>query len=177
MEILRNQDGRSQAAQDQLEKSGRFLALTSRVDWIVSVSPHAGWLLLIRDATGTVQSGCAVSVIRSRVLPGFASLRVERLGGSVRVEDAVAVVAALAQLARAPNILRLNVEVFTREPELREALATALSEQGFYQEPMPRGYRDTAVIDLRPEPSQILAGFSKTARSNLRSAEKARIEV
>jgi hypothetical protein len=81
------------------------------------------------------------------------------------------IVAALTKLVREePKILRLSVRVFSREHH--EEIGKLLERYGFHKEPHPTAYRNTLSIDLRRDEPAILAGLNKSARKNLRDADR-----
>jgi len=113
----------------------------------------------------------------SRALPGFRLLRVERLGEAVARTEWGAAVAALAEVARrGPRVLRLSVEVFSRDGETRARFGELLAEAGFARA-ATRNWDTTLAIDLRRDESQLFASFAPLARRAIRSAAKLPVQV
>ena len=165
-----------QQIEDQLLKSGIGLPLFHRLAW-AELAPQGRYhLLTIRDDDGRVLGGVALQMDKSRVLPGHRYLRVTRFGEGMPRETWEPIVVALTKLVREePKILRLSVRVFSREHH--EEIGKLLERHGFHREPHPTAYRNTLSIDLRSGEAEILAGLNKTARKNLRDADRSALCV
>ena len=151
------------------------LALYGRADW-VRTRPETVWLVGVSDANGTPACGIPVVVGRSRSLPGARILRSPRFGYGLEPAAADAACAALADLARRVSPLRLHVELYAPEPEVRASLPESLARAGFVREPAARSYERTILIDLRPAEEQVLASFHRTCRQNIRGLAKYGLE-
>lgn len=155
----------------QLLSTGVELPLFQRLAWAELSAPEHSRLVAVRDDFGRVIGAVAVRIDKSRVLSGHRYMRVTRLGEGLPPESWEPIVAALAKLTREEaKVLRLSVRVFSRQHGAE--IGALLERYGFHREPHPTAYRNTLSIDLRPEADRILAGLNKSARKNLRDADK-----
>lgn len=118
--------------------------------------------------------GCRFGVLasRSRALPWLWILRVPRLGHGVPLRLIPPLVQRLRTMASTGGVLRVHVEGWATEPRVLASLAEACEASGFQEVSSPRSYRDTIWLDLSGTEEEILAGFHKTGRANIRAAEK-----
>jgi hypothetical protein len=157
--------------EEELSAAKVRLSLFQRLAW-AEVSPEGRYrLLTVRDDDGRVLGGVALQLDKSRVLPGYRYLRVTRLGEGIPREAWEPIIVALTKLVREePKILRLSVRVFSRHDH--EEIGALLERHGFHQEPRPTAYRNTLSIDLLRDEAAIMAGLNKSARKNLRDADR-----
>jgi hypothetical protein len=144
--------------------------------------PHrAGWALARRR----IESRCvslpgaafAVELAASRALPGYRVVRVERFGEALPDTVWPAAVHALEEMARAPRVLRVSVEVFSRHAETRGRIGELLAAAGFARADTPRNWTQTLALDLGPREDQLIASFSELARRGIRAVHKHPVEV
>jgi hypothetical protein len=96
---------------------------------------------------------------------------VSRFGAGLPGEACDAALEAVTSLARqCPRVLRLHLEVFSRDR--REAIAETLAGLGYREVRPPNVYRYTLVIDLKPSEDAIFASFSNNARRRIRETAK-----
>jgi hypothetical protein len=159
-------DERDHAERELLE-AGVPLALPHRAIWSVHLSRWESWFLLVRDSSGHACGGFAIENVQTRALPGHKILRVGRFGGSRPIEVCEVAVEALASLARStPRVLRLQVNVFSRDG--RQQIGKALENLGFREIRPPGSYQHTLGIDLKPTEDKIHASFTRDARKRIR---------
>ena len=165
--------GRSRLERE-LRHAGYELPLPHRVSWAESQRrPADHWLLFVQDTAGRPCGAVGVHVSRSRALPGHRLLRVERFGPGIQAAAYAATLQALIALARRdPRVLRVYVESFAFDPNLRTALESVLASAGFTRLPSPRCYEQTLVLALDKDEESILAGFHRSARQNIRNTSK-----
>ena len=109
----------------------------------------------------------------SRALPGFRLLRVERFGEGVPRAHWAAAVRALAEVARQePRVLRVSVEVFSRDDNARATLGELLAQNDFVRAPTTRNWGRTFALDLQPSEDELFGSFSPTVRRAIRSVAK-----
>lgn len=157
--------------------NGRCLPMADHADWS-RVTGAESWCLGVEDAHGGCLGSVAIQVHRSRALPLFRILRVERFGGGVEPSAWGATLRALAAVAkRQPRVLRLHVELFAPEQERLERLSRGAREAGLVPSPAPRCYGTTSLVDLRPGVGEVLASFHGTARRHIRGVDKHPVEV
>ena len=149
--------------------------LQARAAW-VRAQRETFWLVGLRDERGEAQWGCAVSVSRSRALPMARILRVPRFGHGLTLPLVDAACATLRDLARAERVLRLHVELYLPDAELRASVFEALTRSGFGRSARPRSYARTVLIDLRPTEEELFASFHRTCRQNIRGLSKHSLE-
>jgi hypothetical protein len=157
--------------EEELLAAGVLLPLFQRLAW-AELAPEGRYrLLTVRNDEGRVRGGVALQMDKSRVLAGHRYLRVTRFGEGMEREAWEPMVAALAKLGlEEKKLLRLSVRVFSRDHH--GEIGALLERYGFHREPHPTAYRNTLSIDLRPDEAEILAGLNKSARKNLRDADK-----
>jgi hypothetical protein len=161
---------RDSAERDLLE-AGVPLALSHQAVWAAHVSRCEPWFLLVRDESGRPHGGLAIEVVRTRAMPGSVILRVGRCGENLPPKVCNFALRSLQRLvAQTPRVLRLQVNVFSRDH--RHNIGSALEELGFREVRPPSSYRYTLAIDLKPAEEEILAGFSKSARKRIRETMK-----
>ena len=156
----------------ELVETGLSLPLHHRTVWAGAHSSAQSWFLAVRDAAGRCTCGFAIDVTRSRVLPGHLLLRVERFGPALNDEARVAAVTELARLARRAPVLRVYLDVFSRDCSVRDQVAAVAHALGFRRPASPWTYTQTVVVDLTPDESDILASFNRNARRNIRDIGK-----
>ena len=155
----------------ELLAEGVRLPLVYRLAWAELNPPGHYRLLAVRDETGRLLGGAAIRLDNSRVLMGHHYLRVAKFGEGLPRRAWEPIVEALTRIVREdPCALRLSVRVFSRE--YPQELGALLERYGFHREPQPTAYRHTLSIDLRPEEPAVLGSLNKSARKNLRDADK-----
>lgn len=162
--------------EQELLGTGIKLPLFHRWAWVECSRKGRSRLLVVRDEEQRLLGAVAVRVDASRVLPGHRFLRVYRFGDALPETGWEPLIAALKSYARTDaGVLRLSIGVFSRER--RGEIASLLERHGFEKLPQPHSYRHTLTLDLRPSEEEVLAGLHKSARKNIREAEKAQLCV
>lgn len=126
---------------------------------------------------GVLRTGFPVVAHRSRAVPGSWLLRVERAGGDdfePLLDHAAEIFAALRRAHQ--YTLRVNVAFYDERPEVRRALAAALTEAGYRPAP-PRQYLETLIAPVLPTDDEQLASFSNSTRRNIREAGRSHLVV
>ena len=160
-----------------LAAAGVRLPLPHRAGWGLARRGVDARRIVLRTPDGVCAAAFGVDAAASRALPGFRLLRVERFGAALPRPVWTAAVQALAALAHGgPRVLRLSVEVFSRDDETRAALGALLAQAGFARAAV-RNWDTTLAIDLRPSERDLLASFSPFARRAIRSTEKLPVQV
>jgi hypothetical protein len=163
-------------AEEDLLAAGVSLPLPYRLAWAELSPPGQCRFLTVRSKEGCLLGGVAIRVDPSRVLRGHHYLRVARFGEGLPPEAWEPIVGALAKLAREEQkVLRLSVRVFSRDHGTE--IGALLERYGFHRELQPTSYRYTLSIDLSPGEDEILASLNKSARKNLRDADKSSLCV
>jgi hypothetical protein len=157
--------------------SGVPIPFPHRLAWVRANRRDRIWFIGVEGSDGEWCGGFAVQVGRSRALPGYLILRVERLGVDWAEGARQAALLALANLAMRHRILRVHVELFGRNTVVREASARTLHGLGFHRAEAARTYADTIVLDLDGTEKDILASLHKTGRQNIRSLERMPVVV
>lgn len=166
---------REQHEQDILE-AGVHLPLPHRVAWAREIGAETSWFVGVREPLRSCRGGVAMDVSSSRSLPGHRLLRVTRLGSGLPGATLRVGLAGLAALAkRQSRILRITLNAFSRD-SLGD-LAAAFSAFGFQEVRPPSSYRYTRVVDLSLDLALVMAGLHSTARRNIRSIQKAPVDM
>jgi hypothetical protein len=169
--LIRGLGPERDCAERDLMEAGVPLALSHQAVWSAHVSRAEPWFLQVRDECGRARGGLAVEVVRTRAMPGYVILRVGRCGENMPQEICNFALGSLQRLvAQTPRVLRLQVNVFSREH--RQTIGATLEGLGFREVRPPTSYRYTLAIDLKPTEEEILAGFSKSARKRIRETMK-----
>lgn len=159
--------------EEELLNSGVALPLPHRCAWARSTRSARSWFIGTRDGKGKCSCGFAVEVTKSRALPGYLLLRAERFGPALTNEARDVALRALADYTRQHRrILRVSLRVFSRDAEVRNAIARVITGLGFRPQPASHSYTGTVVIDLTPDESEIFSSLHKTARQNIRALSK-----
>jgi hypothetical protein len=162
--------------EDELISAGVPLPLFHRSAWAEHNHRSRHRLLTVHDSRDRSHPSVAIQVDGSRILFRHRHLRVLRFGHGLPRSAWEPIIAALASLARIDaRVLRLSVNIFSREH--RGDIAALLAKHGFEKQAQSHSYQHTLTIDLRRNEDEILQGLHKTARKNLRSAEKSSLFV
>jgi len=160
-----------------LATSGVRLPLPHRAGWSLARRGIESRCVALRTADGSWAAAFGVDAAESRAVPGFRVLRVERFGEAVPRPLWRAATEALAALAREPRVLRLSVEVFSRDAETRAQLGAMLVQMGFARAATARNWSRTLALDLDRNEPELLSSFSTLARRAIRSMTKGPFEV
>lgn len=163
----------------RLLAAGVALPLPHRASW-AALQPTAreSWLLCVRDASHRACGAVAIQLSPSRALPGSQLLRVERFGHGLPSAAHEAVLRVLTLLARRNRrVLRLYIESFAVDPVERLALEQQLATLGFARIRSPRCYEHTLIMPLDRDEDSLLASLHRTARANIRTANKHGVRI
>ncbi len=168
-----------QRAERSLLNAGRALPLSHRSLWNQHMHPRNAMGLCLRDGRRQPVQAWAVLGDRCRVMPGHQILRVQRYGAN---HDAASLRTGLramqALCLSTPRVLRLEFGVFSREAAVHETVAEAASALGWRPWTPPRhGYARTLALDLGPDEDALMAGFSRSARRNIRAPAKSGLHL
>ena len=178
VDVLPNIGPRREQFEQQLLESGVNLPLPHRSTWARAFGSAGSWFVGVRDASGKCTFGFAVEVAQSRALPGHCLLRVKRFGAALTTEATTAGLRALVHFSRHQRrILRLYVEVFSPDPDVRNTIASLATSLKFHQVQVQCSYRNTVVVDLTPDVSEIFSFLTRSARRNIRSPGKKGFET
>ncbi len=156
----------------------------ARWDELVAANPDKGAVLQLR-AFGETKNrhgwqakyfmyGSVAVLVLSRRIPGFGELWYVPNGPGVADGAGLAeFIKAAKKFEPAPFVIKLDPEI------LKTAISTAeLRKTGL--QPAPRNLQyniSTVIVDLRPDPEEILAGFKQKTRYNVRLAERKGVTV
>jgi hypothetical protein len=162
----------------QLVEGGVPIPLTSRVVWARCSPPEGAWFLAVHDRCDHTIGGLALDVHKSRAMPGHLLLRCQRLGSNLPAAASLSALNGLARLARqSRRVLRVNVEVLSPAAEVRDRLASDLSQAGFHRLSEMRGYAATLSVDLTASEESMLASFNQSTRRKIRGIGKFPVAV
>lgn len=158
--------------------AGLALPLPHRSVWAAAHPDRQSWFLAVRDPAGRPAAGCALEVSTSRALPGHRVLRVEKFGPALTAAARMALIRALAQVARGERrVLRIHLEVCARDSRVRDQVAETARACGFRRQRVPRMYTDTIVVDLTPDEEAMSAALGQKTRRNIRQVTKQEFAV
>jgi GNAT acetyltransferase-like protein len=178
IDVMANGSTEREACELALATAGVRLPLPHRAAWAKTRPDMQSLFVAIRAGDGGCAAAFGLHAAASRALPGFRLLRVERFGEAVPRDFWTAAVAALAAVAhRERRVLRLSVEVFSRDDETRSGLGGLLARSGFTQAPTARNWDKTLALDLQQGPDALLASFSPAARRAIRAVAKLPVQV
>ncbi len=155
---------------------GVYLPLQHRALWLANRSQES-WFIRVMDA-GVCSAGFALEASKSRVLPGFRTIRTRRFGAMADGASRRRGLEAAVALARhEPRILRYHIELFAADAIDLRAIAEDLRALGFQRSQHPLCYQETIAIDLRRTEEELLASFHATGRRHIRAADKKPVDV
>jgi CelD/BcsL family acetyltransferase involved in cellulose biosynthesis len=174
--LLRRPDDAWRNAERELASMGLPLQLFARTE-SASQGGRETWLLVVRNEHGRTCGAVALHVRRVRELPGHCIVQVDRFASSIAPDALDSAAQALAALLRRDHrVLRMDLDVFSRDESIRQKAAAALEAAGF-QSCRSSSYVHTLVVDLTPTEEQIFASFRSSARRNVRQLEKHPLEI
>jgi hypothetical protein len=161
------------AAEQRLADHGVVLPIPQTAEWLRAVGCRDSSLVISAGPDGRAQAATGIGIGRSRSLPGHLVYRVQRLGASRDADTDALLLSGLAAAARRdPLCIRLHLEVFERDEEMRLRLGSVLGALGFVKAPAPTAYLRTPSLDLSPPEDQLFAKCTSSARRNVRAPEK-----
>ena len=132
----------------------------------------------VRDVNGSPAFGFTVEVSRSRALMGHLLMRARKFGAASSARAVIAGLEALVAFTRQQRaVLRLYIDVFSRDPGILNAVTNSAPRLGLYKVKRMSSYKDTVVIDLKPEESDIFSSLGRSARRNVRAAGKKGFQI
>lgn len=173
----RDESAEREACERSLANAGVRLPLPHRAGWTEARRGVASLWVPLRGPGGGWAGAFAADAAMSRALPGFRLLRVERFGEAIPSVLWPAAVDAVAALARRGRVLRVSVEVFSRDDTTRAAIGALLAGAGFTRAAAPRNWSRTLTLDLQPTEDTLLASFSPTVRQGVRAVGKLPVQV
>jgi Acetyltransferase (GNAT) domain len=178
VELIRDESAEWDAHERSLAAAGVRLALPHRAVWKLARKGVESLRVLLRGPDGSCAGAFVIQAGLSRAVPGFRVLRVERFGEALPRGLWAAAVDALMEVAhRERRVLRLTVEVFSRDREARSGLGELLAAAGFVRAPTARNWSTTLVLDLQPSETELFASFSASARRGIRSVQQHPLQV
>ena len=178
VELHTRLDGERERVEREVRDAGLHIPFEHLSAWARSRGDAPSWLLLAREADGTPGCALGLQVIGSRSLPGHRLLRSVHFGGAVSDACRAETLAALAELARrTPRVLRVYLELFSRDEQALRRVGEEAAALGFRRSPHPRCYDTTVLLDLRPSEAELLASFHATARRHIRAVDKNPVAV
>jgi len=178
VELLRDESAEWDANERSLAAAGVRLPLPHRALWTLARRGVESLRVLLRAPDGCCAGAFVIQAGSSRALPGFRVLRVERFGEALPRGQWAAAVDALVEVAhREHRVVRLTVEVFSRDSEARSRLGELLARAGFVRAPTARNWSTTLVLDLQPSETELFASFSQTVRRAIRAVAKQPVQV
>jgi hypothetical protein len=178
LSVVRRTGSEWEQCESELLRAGSAIPLYHRFAWTKLFGEPDSFFLSAQDGAGKCQGGVAVAVARSRVLPKHLLLRVQRCV-PIEVEGALeATFTALTELARQNSrVLRVNIELFSRDDGFRKTAGELLAALGFRPASTPRVYRNTVCVDLSPPEDSIFSQLNQRARRGIRAINKHPLEI
>jgi hypothetical protein len=178
MHVFRRDSPDREACERALATAGVRLPLPHRAAWARTRPDVESRLVALRAADGGWAAAFGIYAAASRALPGFRLLRVERFGEALPRAQWPAAVAALVEVVRRERrVLRLSVEVFSRDDDTRATLGGLLESNGFARAAVARNWNRTLAVDLQPGEDALFASFSPTTRRAIRGIAKLPLQV
>jgi hypothetical protein len=165
--------GARDATEHQLEEQGVPLPFAQRAEWLRLTGYRDSKLLIVADASHRARAAAAIAVGRSRALPGHRLYKVERFGASPLPAADDELLNAITNAAHEDRLcIRVRIELFERDAELRQRLARTLKELGFVRSARTESYVRTPCLDLAPSEQELFARIAASARRNVRAPIK-----
>ena len=130
-----------------------------------------------RWEVGPSDARVGLQISRSRRMPWLKIARVPRFGRGIPTGARAEVIRQITEVARARNVLRLHLEIWSESSEELHELEGECEAQGMVAPPVPRSYEHTVWIDLRSPDEDLLARFHPTCRRHIRAPAKKGYEV
>jgi len=176
--VLREESPDREGCEQALASAGVRLPLPHRSGWARARRGVASVLVALREPDDSWAAAFGMDSAPSRALPGFRVLRIERFGEAVpRALWAAAVDALAAVVRQEPRVLRVSVEVFSRDDNTRAILGQLLAQNGFRRARATRNWNRTLELDLQPSEAQLFASLSPTARRAIRAIANLPVHV
>lgn len=171
--LLRGPSEERVRCERDLDRLGVPVPLPYRQIAAAVVPARETWLIAVRGREGRCAGALGVNVRPAPYLAGHVVLSVVRLGASLAPAIRRLALETLTDAVRRdPRVLRVTVEVFSRDADDREDYAAHLRALGLKPLEPRSGYRQTLTLDLRLDESTIFAGFERSARRNVRSLSR-----
>ena len=166
-------DERRERAEKAILAAGVMLPLPHRCSWARAICPHGSLFFAVEDENGADLFGFAAKIVRRRALPAHIQLRVEMFGGTLRTDVLEVALKSLKEYAASNRkVLRVNVEVMSRDRLVRSVIGQYAKALGFCRREKSRSYNRTVVMDLTRDESAIFASLHPTARRHIRITSK-----
>ena len=175
--VLEVDEPATRAFEESLDRLGAPIALPHRQAWAAHAS--RGSLAFAVSTTEAEPRGvCVVEVHRVRALPGHVVYRLPRFGHGLAEAEMEALLRAVEARARVRrNVLRIVVEAFAADATELACLERVLEARGFAPRVPPTRYARTLRLDLAARPDEVFAALPRTARRNLRAAQRSGLVV
>jgi hypothetical protein len=171
--VLRGASDERTRCERDLDRLGVPVPLPYRQLAAAVVCARETWLVAVRGREGRCAGALGVLVRSAPYVPGHIVLDVARLGASLAPAlRRLALGTLVDAVRRDPRVLRLTVEVFSRDADEREDYAAHLTALGLKPLASRNGYRQTLTLDLRLDEDTIFAGFERSGRRNVRALAK-----
>lgn len=158
--------------ENALRPSGITLPFSYRSAWLETQPSTKFLFFAIHDLTGRAVYGFAVVIRPTRALPGHVTWLVERFGPQDEKSGEAGLHAMTEYARRQSRLLRIHLETFSRDADLRHRIGDTATMLGFRKCDNMRMYTKTIAIDLRPDEEAILASLHSTARRHIRALGK-----
>jgi len=171
-------DDARDAIERQLEGQGVVLPFAQQAAWLRLTGYRNSVLLIAANAAQHARAAAAIAIGRSRSMPGHRIYKVERFCASPSTAADDALLNAIGAAARADRLcIRLRIELFERDAELRRRLAQSLQRLGFVRSARMESYASTPCLDLGPSEQELFANIAASARRNVRAPMKRGFEL
>ena len=160
------------AAQD----AGLALPIHARSAWIAALGQKTSSVVALGPAP---RDWVCCEWIKRRALPGYFTWRVRRWMPGPDPDATDAVLDALSQRARKDRrILRVDLQLFSRDGESRRAVAEKLRARGFQLGPPTLSYARTLGVNLAGlDKDAVWKGLETPARTRIRNVAKFPVEL
>ncbi|HJR66432.1 MAG TPA: GNAT family N-acetyltransferase [Gemmatimonadaceae bacterium] len=171
--ILRGPSEERMRCERDLDRLGVPVPLEYRQLAAPVVRARETWLVAVRGREGRCAGALGVNVRPALYVPGHVVLDVVRLGAALAPAlRRLALETLIGAVRRDPRVLRLTVQIFSRDADDREDYATHLTSLGLKPLEVRNGYQQTLVLDLRLDERTIFEGFERSGRRNIKAAAK-----
>lgn len=174
--VTRDGGASPSTAERALDAAGVHLPIAQRAA-LLGPSGYADTPLFVaRAPDGSPLAAARVGIANSRALPGHRLYRLHRFTAASAASGRPLLDAVTAAALDDTRCLRLDIELFDRDPAVRRALAEALAALGF-RKGTPRSYTHTLAVELDKSEEDVFAALGGRARRGVRAPEKKGLQL
>lgn len=165
-------------AEEALDDVDFPLPLMTRLCWLRNCGNADDKLAIATSTCGSVLAALALTVKKTRALPGHRTIDLHAIGDAYACEAGDALIGEITRYALSSNrILRIRAEVQCRDEKARTFVKQSLKTLGYHQIPSDRIPPRTLAIELTQSEEEIFGSFSGSTRHKIRKAIRNGLQI